>query len=400
MTDHQALPPFAAWAGPRQPKMLLVGEAFGESEEGHCQPFVGSAGQELWRMLGEASDQWPDEHRRAAQQFRYGPYWIKKRQPWLDMTQIAMTNVFNLRPLANKVETICHAKPTPGPQMASGTAPIPPLARGNYLQPQYLPELARLYGEISLSQPNLIVALGATAAWACLRATNIGSIRGSVAGGVGLPGILDPPTPWPKVLPTYHPAGVLRNWAWRSIVIADLMKAFRECEYPEIRRPERQVLVNPTLLEIQEWVEHTIEFPPLVLSADIETAKGQITCFGFASSASGSNRPDSMVVSFWNPNTNQSYWQTAEQEVCAWLLVKRLLESQIPKLFQNGMYDLQYILKMGIRPRNCIEDSMLMHHSLHPEMLKGLGFLGSIYSSESSWKLMRKHKADTEKRDE
>ena len=30
--SHQPLPPFAAWAGPRNPRVLLVGEAWGESE--------------------------------------------------------------------------------------------------------------------------------------------------------------------------------------------------------------------------------------------------------------------------------------------------------------------------------------------------------------------------------
>jgi len=41
---------------------------------------------------------------------------------------------------------------------------------------------------------------------------------------------------------------------------------------------------------------------------------------------------------------------------------------------------------------------MLLHHALQPESLKGLGFLGSIYTDESNWKLMRK--STTIKRDE
>jgi DNA polymerase I-like protein with 3'-5' exonuclease and polymerase domains len=68
-----------------------------------------------------------------------------------------------------------------------------------------------------------------------------------------------------------------------------------------------------------------------------------------------------------------------------------LLESPVTKVFQNGLYDLQYIYQMGIRPRNCTEDTMLMHHALYPEMKKGLEFLGSVYTNEASWKLMRKH---------
>jgi hypothetical protein len=43
---------------------------------------------------------------------------------------------------------------------------------------------------------------------------------------------------------------------------------------------------------------------------------------------------------------------------------------------------------------------MMLHHSLYPEMKKSLGFLGSIYTDEASWKLMRQEKTDTEKRDE
>jgi hypothetical protein len=54
---------------------------------------------------------------------------------------------------------------------------------------------------------------------------------------------------------------------------------------------------------------------------------------------------------------------------------------------------------MGLRPANVAEDTMLLHHSLFPELPKGLGFLGSIYTNEASWKLMH-GLTDTEKRDE
>ena len=40
--------------------------------------------------------------------------------------------------------------------------------------------------------------------------------------------------------------------------------------------------------------------------------------------------------------------------------------------------------------RGAEEDTMLLHHALYPESLKGLGFLGSIYCDEGAWKGMRK----------
>ena len=48
------LPPFSAWSGPHRPKMLLIGEAWGEQEAKIRKPFAGESGKELWRMLGEA----------------------------------------------------------------------------------------------------------------------------------------------------------------------------------------------------------------------------------------------------------------------------------------------------------------------------------------------------------
>lgn len=407
--------PFSAWAGPRKPKILIVGEAWGEKEESAWQPFVGWSGMELWRMLGEAAPEaqgLSGLHDSASGMFRYGSAWIRHREPWLAATGIAFTSVFNLRPpannldhlLASKTELKALGKSLGMESQAGAFGPLAPwVARpikpAKYLRPEYLPQLQRLFSEIILAKPNLILAAGNTACWALLRATNIGAIRGSVAigacpegSGLGAFG--------PKVLPTYHPAGVLRNWSWRPIVVADLMKAFREGEFPEIRRPRREVLVNPTLDEAMRWANESLNLwlagKAPVLSCDIETGAKQIKCIGFATS-----RDRAMVIPFVDlSHASGSYWPTPSAEHEAWSIVKWLLESPLPKLFQNGMYDLNYITSLGILPSMCLEDSMLLHHSLHPEMLKGLGFLGSVYSDEASWKLMRRPKADTNKADE
>jgi hypothetical protein len=183
-----------------------------------------------------------------------------------------------------------------------------------------------------------------------------------------------------KVLPTYHPSAILRNWALRPIVVADLLKEERERHFPEIRRPARTVIVNPSLQDIRDYLKE--DHP--ILSTDIETKNGAIECIGFAS-----RKDHALVVPFTMDEGDGSYWPTLGDELEAWSMVKNLLERPMPKLFQNGLYDLQYIVKMGIRPRNCIADTMLLHHALYPEMLKGLGFLGSIYTSEPAWKMMR-----------
>jgi hypothetical protein len=43
---------------------------------------------------------------------------------------------------------------------------------------------------------------------------------------------------------------------------------------------------------------------------------------------------------------------------------------------------------------------MLLHHALQPEVQKGLGFLGSIYTEEPAWKIMRPRGKGTIKRED
>ena len=182
-------------------------------------------------------------------------------------------------------------------------------------------------------------------------------------------------------------------------MVADLMKARREAQFEDIRRPIREVLVNPTIEELELWTSETLANPPRWLAADTETGAGQIKCISFARS-----RGEAICVPFVEHDARGrvigSYWPSLALELKAWDCVERLLASPIDKVWQNGLYDFQYVHSLGIRPRNCYEDTMLLHHSIYPEMQKGLGFLGSIYTNEASWKLMNRRKADTEKRDE
>jgi len=58
----------------------------------------------------------------------------------------------------------------------------------------------------------------------------------------------------------------------------------------------------------------------------------------------------------------------------------------VPKVFQNGIFDISFFLRLGIVPRACTDDTMLRHHAMFPELPKALGFLGSIYTEDISWK--------------
>lgn len=351
---HTPTAPFAHTSGPRDAKIVFVAEAWGEMEEKIGRPLVGQSGQEFRRMCQESG---------------------------IDLDSCLRTNVLALRPPENKLEALCASKAEVGLDYT-----LPAISQGNYLRREFLGELERLHIELDTCKPNLVVLLGNLACWAVLRRTGVGSLRGYTTLSSAPPGL--------KCLPTYHPAGVLRNWAWRPIVLQDLQKAVREARTPEIVRPQRKHLIQPTLAEIQLWVDETLHAPPDFLACDIETKNRQTTMIGFARSAQSS-----LVIPFVDESKpGNSYWPTAEEEIAARRAADSLLGSEIPKLTQNGSYDMQYLWREGFKLRAFRHDSMLLHHGLFPELLKGLGFLGSIYTDETAWKNMRK--SETTKRDE
>jgi uracil-DNA glycosylase len=338
--------------GPTSARLFILGEAPGATEEETGLPFMGHAGNMLNDLLAAAE--------------------ISREESYL-------TNVLWTRPPNNKLEEFLVPKSDP-----FAVTQMPALRKGLYLKNDFLPELERLRDELRRVRPNLILALGNTAAWAVLGQTAISKIRGTVI-----------ESPYGKVLPTYHPAAIFRQWDQYPILAADILKARRELEYPEIRRPRRIVHIDPTLEEIRSAID-TRAPNARFISCDIETSRGQITTIGF-----GFSRDYALVIPLVDSRKpSKSYWSTLQTEVQVYKLIQEILLLPQPKIFQNGLYDLQYIRRYGWRVLNANEDTMLMHHALQPEMLKGLGFLGSIYTDEPAWKLMRSKGEDQLKRDD
>lgn len=375
--------PFSCWAGSKSPTLVFVGEAWGQHEEMNGSPFSGPAGAELTRMLIQVL---PGE---ATEKLRHGirnnSKWWQLRDAWLHSCRISMTNLVNERPPNNNFELFCCGKK----ELPSDYPQLSPVGRGSaaYLKPEYLGEVDRLRQELSGARPNIVVPTGAIATWGVLGRSDISNVRGTTTMGSS-----GGPAQGLKVLPTYHPSAIIRGfWKWRPIVIADLMKAFRESHTLELVRPERFALVQPTLEQVIDWCAVAVngEGP---LAADIETAGMQITCIGFATDPN-----NAITIPFRNKEGNKNYWAETKEEVLAWESVRTLLECGRPLVFHNGMYDIQFLARMGFNLRNAVHDTMLLHHSHYPEMQKALGFLGTIYTNEQSWKLMGRHRKTKEK---
>lgn len=343
-------------SGPLAARIMCIGEAPGAEEQMLGLPFVGWSGKELTKLLTEAG--------------------ISREATY-------MTNVFFRRPHENKIENFCTKN------KERGIAGMPALQPGQFVLSDFGPELERLYDEIAKVKPNVICALGNTPSWALFRQTpKITALRGRVREAF-IRGQKY------KVVPTFHPAYILRNWKDRVILLQDLYKLRRESQEPIMRLPQRRVLIDPTYSEVMNFLD--ICFKAKELTFDVETKERQITVCGI-----GISRGVAAVIPFVDTRKEDYCYWPLEQEVAIVKRMRKLLAARgIKMIFQNGMYDIVYFwenwraLILGD-----LEDTMLIQHALWPELKKDLGTLASVHTDEAGWKTMRLRLRDDFKREE
>ncbi len=218
-----------------------------------------------------------------------------------------------------------------------------------------------LYEELKDVKSNVLVCLGKVALAACTGRAGISKYRGYVMQGTAAVGNR-------KVIPAYHPAASLRGqYILRYYITADFRKAMVERDYPEIRRPERKLVVPTTLAECLEWLDYIAECR--VWSCDIEVVNFEVSAIGFAPTPQ-------LALSI--PMYHE-HW-TVEEEALIWRKIAQIMGGSALKIFQNGIFDVHFLLvRCGIVVAPPIDDTMIAHHIQYPEMLKGLGFLVSMY---------------------
>lgn len=326
--------------GPAKARLVIVGEAPGQEEVKQGQPFVGASGRLLDEALAEAE---------------------------ISRAECYITNVFKKRPPENKLADYWCA---PKKEMPAGYS-AQPLFTGAYVKPEHLPDLPALHEEILSREPNLVLLLGGTALWAFGRA-GINKHRGSVFVENGQ-----------KFLPTFHPAGVMRQWNQKPIFEADIYKAAVEMESSETNFPNRMLWIEPSFADVEHYLFRCSQCLGH-LAFDIETRGRLITCISVAIAPH-----ESMCIPFYDRRKPDGNYWPHEEERMIWRALRWLLNAH-KVITQNGMYDIQYLATHGCKIRRNDDDTMLLHHSLYPEVQKSLGFLASIYTNEQSWKDMVK----------
>ncbi len=337
-------------------KVAMIGEAPGREEEIAGQPFVGAAGRELER-------------------------WIK---PYFIRSQCFIGNVCQDRPPDNKLQNFF-----------TDTACRQPDER---LQ-GWVNVLAE---QLEKVRPNIIIALGRHPTFLLTGREANWKREGEFTWGSILPCTL---VPGLKVIPLPHPSYIMRGlFDLRPVVRVWLKRAKANSRYPEIRRPDRELVVNPNLEQVMFELGRRMYAPELAF--DIETVPGKkvsyrndskglvftadiITCISF------SDRPEWSISIPFSTGPGQHRW-ALEVEKQIWRAVSRLLGQHGPlKIAHNLMFDFLELAarKVFVAPPRW--DTMAGHNrayldltkkKLKKQALNRLAVCTSLYTEEPFYK--------------
>lgn len=114
------------------------------------------------------------------------------------------------------------------------------------------------------------------------------------------------------------------------------------------------------------------------ISIDSETKNRFITCIGYTGlKADGSLH--TYVIPFFNPRKfGGCHWDSPDEELFAWSIVRLIHASKIPKILQNGTYDSCYFVLNRVPLNEYLLDTMHMWHSLFCELPKKINYIASI----------------------
>jgi len=218
-----------------------------------------------------------------------------------------------------------------------------------------------LLKEIQLVKPTIIIALGNTPLFALTGRQGITKWRGSqlVQNAADL---LEPTgEPPPKVIPTYHPAAILRQWDWRAIALNDLRRCKRESTSRLYKTPDWTFIIRPSLVQALGTLGalyERCEKGPTLLSFDLETRAGHIACAGIAW-----DRSNAICLPFMAVAQPEGYWAEEEEALVLDSLTALLTHPNARIVGQNLLYDCQYTWRHWHTVPRVHFDMMIAHHT-------------------------------------
>ena len=177
-----------------------------------------------------------------------------------------------------------------------------------------------------------------------------------------------------KILPTFSPGSIMFAAPERLMTSMDFKKALQNSHDPTYKEPIHTFHINPSTTEVEHFLKYCKEAKSPI-SVDIETLNGFVFCIGFCVDVT-----TAMCVNFDN--------RTIEEEIVLWRLVSDILEDEtVPKVGQNLIFDIWFLaFRHRCYVAGYIDDTMVAHHIIYPDLPKGLGTLTTLHTDEPYYK--------------
>jgi uracil-DNA glycosylase len=327
--------------GPIPAGIMLCGEAPGAEEEQAGIPFVGASGQELNRMLHEAG---------------------------IMRSECFVTNLCRVRPPGNDIGAFIATRKK---DITKDHVPL----RDKMVLPVIVKGYEMLQQEIALVNPNIIVAFGNSALWALTGKWGIVKHRGSMlrhSSGA-------------KVIPTFHPAAILRQWDWRAVALNDLRRVKAHCGNRDYDEPQWRFVLQPTFGVVMQTLEVLLQrlaTEKLWIDFDIETKFGHIDCVGLSWSLT-----EAICIPFLSQANKEGYWPEGEEAYIINRIYAVLTHKNALIRGQNLLYDAQYTYRHWHFVPRVAQDTMISWHVAFPGLPKKLDFQASLLCKHfTQWK--------------
>ena len=304
------------------PKVCFIGEAPGQQEAATGKVFQGKAGKLLRRELDKVG-----------------------------ITDYCMFNVVACRPSKNKNGKTIDRKP-------------------NTTEIKHCRE--NLDAFLEHVKPDLIVPLGATALH-----------RLKVTGGItGARGLLFE-NEYGKIIPTFHPAYILRSPGNLVDLQADLKVIKRVSEGGELSTKKLKVeeLIAESLEDV-ELIEQTLleaDYFAFDLETDsVDSLNANIMGIGFSDSEGRG-----YYIPLLTSVDKKWHWEDEKTQLAVINSIERIMLSGARKVAHNGKFDTKCLkAAFDIDTENFWLDSMLLHYLLDENNPHGLKIVGPKYFSE------------------
>jgi len=180
------------------------------------------------------------------------------------------------------------------------------------------------------------------------------------------------------IICTYHPAAVMRSWAYEKFIIRDLEIAFNFVERdPSIQVEEPQYKIARSLEESLSLCEYLKGQDKIAYDVETDTLDwfggGNILSWGFSSGPrTGITIPFTSIHS--TPLNAKERMKLINNGI------RPLLECKNKKIGQNILFDKHWAANYGIHLNNISFDTMLAHHLLDENMPHDLDTIADFYT--------------------